>query len=101
MNQKKTISNLIDIIKYPIITDKTTRDIENKVYCFGVDKNSKKSEIKRAIENIFDVKIEKINTIISPPKTKTIGKFKGNVRKYKKAIVKLEDSYTINLFENS
>nr|YP_010951791.1 50S ribosomal protein L23 [Laurencia elata]WMP12730.1 50S ribosomal protein L23 [Laurencia elata] len=101
MSSKKTTSSLIDLIKYPIITDKTTKDIENNVYCFQVNKNSNKSEIKKAIENIFDVKIEKINTTISPPKTKTVGKFKGKVKKYKKAIVKLENSYTINLFENS
>nr|YP_010937708.1 ribosomal protein L23 [Palisada intermedia]WKW95748.1 ribosomal protein L23 [Palisada intermedia] len=101
MSQKKTTSSLIDIIKYPIITDKTTKDIENNVYCFKVNKNSNKSEIKKTIEKIFDVKIEKINTTISPPKTKTVGKFRGKVKKYKKAIVKLENSYTINLFENS
>nr|YP_010951575.1 50S ribosomal protein L23 [Laurencia catarinensis]WMP12514.1 50S ribosomal protein L23 [Laurencia catarinensis] len=101
MNQKKTTSNLIDIIKYPRITDKTTKDIENNVYCFQVDKDSNKCEIKKAIENVFDVKVEKINTTMSPPKTKTIGKFKGKIKKYKKAIVKLKNSYTINLFENS
>nr|CRF40157.1 Ribosomal protein L23 [Laurencia snackeyi] len=101
MSQKKTISSLISIIKYPRITDKTTKDIENNVYCFEVDKNSKKDDIKKAVEKIFDVKVEKINTTMSPPKTKTVGKFKGKVKKYKKAIVKLENSYRINLFENS
>nr|YP_010952009.1 50S ribosomal protein L23 [Laurencia obtusa]WMP12948.1 50S ribosomal protein L23 [Laurencia obtusa] len=101
MNPQKTIGCLIDIVKYPIITDKTTKDIENNVYCFQVDKNSNKSEIKKAIENIFEVKIEKINTSMSPPKTKRVGRFKGKVKRYKKAIVKLENSYTINLFENS
>lgn len=101
MSPQKTISSLIDIVKYPIITDKTTKDIENNVYCFQVDKNSNKSEIKKAIENIFNVKIEKINTTISPPKTKRVGKLKGKVKRHKKAIIKLENSYTINLFENS
>lgn len=101
MSPQKTISNLIDIINYPIITDKTTKDIENNVYCFQVNPKSNKGEIKQAIENIFDVKIEKINTIISPPKTRTVGKFRGKVKKYKKAIIKLKSSYKINLFENS
>nr|WMP11879.1 50S ribosomal protein L23 [Laurencia australis]WMP12090.1 50S ribosomal protein L23 [Laurencia australis] len=100
MNQQTTISSLIDIIKYPRITDKTTKDIENNVYCFQVDKNSNKIDIKKAIENIFDVKVEKVNTTMSPPKTKTVGKFKGKIKKYKKAIVKLKNSYTINLFES-
>nr|ARW68747.1 ribosomal protein L23 [Palisada sp.] len=98
---KRTISSLIDIIKYPIITDKTTKNIDSNVYCFQVDIKSNKKDIKIAIESIFNVKVDKINTNVSPPKYKTVGKFKGKLKKYKKAIVKLKDSYTINLFENS
>nr|YP_009391688.1 ribosomal protein L23 [Laurenciella marilzae]ARW59832.1 ribosomal protein L23 [Laurenciella marilzae] len=96
----KKISNIIDIIKYPIITDKTTKDIENNIYCFQVDKNSNKKEIKIAVENTFNVKVDKINTSIYPTKTKRVGKFKGTITKYKKAIIKLKNSYTINLFES-
>nr|ARW60241.1 ribosomal protein L23 [Laurencieae sp.] len=101
MTLKKQINHLIDIIEYPIITDKTTKNLENNVYCFQVDKKSNKREIKEAIENIFDVKVQQVNTSISSPKTKTVGKFKGKVKRYKKAMIKLKDSYRINLFENS
>ena len=90
----------IDIIKYPIITDKTTKSLENNVYCFKVVKASKKHEIKAAIENIFNVKVENVNTINIPPKKKTLGKFRGRITQYKKAIVKLNKEYKINLFED-
>lgn len=92
--------DLIDIIKYPIITDKTTRSIENNIYYFNVATKSNKIDIKLAIENIFDVKVKKVNTLHSPPKTRTIGKFKGRKAKYKKAIVQLHREYQINLFED-
>nr|YP_009398293.1 ribosomal protein L23 [Thaumatella adunca]ARW67479.1 ribosomal protein L23 [Thaumatella adunca] len=93
--------NIIDIIRYPIITDKTTKNIENNVYYFNVNRKSNKHQIKKAIEQIFNVKVKKINTMNSSPKTKTIGKFKGQTTKYKKAIVKLHEEYKINLFEEN
>lgn len=98
---RKRISEIIDIVHSPIITDKATKNIENNVYCFQVDKSSTKNDIKIAIESIFNVKVDKINTSMSPPKTKRIGKFKGKIKKYKKATIKLKDSYTINLFEDN
>lgn len=91
--------NKIDIIRYPIITDKTTKEIENNTYCFNVNAGSTKDEIKIAIEDIFKVKVKKINTIKNPPKTKTVGRFKGKKTNYKKALIKLHDNYKINLFD--
>lgn len=87
-----------DIIRYPVITDKTTKNIENNTYCFNVIKNSSKTEIKKVLEDIFNVKIKKINTLNNPPKTKTVGRFKGKKTQYKKAIIQLHKEYTINLF---
>nr|YP_009396238.1 ribosomal protein L23 [Melanothamnus harveyi]ARW65428.1 ribosomal protein L23 [Melanothamnus harveyi] len=91
--------NKIDIIRYPVITDKTTKEIENNTYCFNVTANSNKKEIKIAIEEIFKVKVKKVNTITNPPKTKTVGRFKGKKTNYKKALIKLVDNYKINLFD--
>lgn len=91
--------NNIDIIKHPVITDKTTKEIENNTYCFNVTADSNKKEIKKAIEEIFDVKVKKINTIKNPPKTKTVGRFKGKKTIYKKALIKLGENYKINLFD--
>ena len=59
------------IIKYPLITDKATRLLENNQYTFIVDLYSSKFAIKSAIESLFDVKIIKINTCHLPKKKKT------------------------------
>jgi large subunit ribosomal protein L23 len=89
---------LIDLIKKPIITDKTTKMLENNQYCFAVDRHADKYEIKQAVEYIFNVKVKKINTLNLPIKTKTIGKFVGKKTRYKKAIVTLIEQDSINLF---
>nr|YP_009398087.1 ribosomal protein L23 [Gredgaria maugeana]ARW67273.1 ribosomal protein L23 [Gredgaria maugeana] len=100
MIQQNQIKVKPDIIRYPIITDKTTKNIENNSYCFKVTKNSNKTEIKATIEKIFSVKVKKINTLTIPHKTKTIGKFKGRTTQYKKAIIQLDKKYRIKLFED-
>lgn len=98
MSIHKNKRELIDIILYPIITDKTTRIIEDNQYCFSVQYTSSKPDIKKAIEYIFEVKIKRINTLNIKNKTKRVGKFIGKKAKYKKVIVKLYDQYSINLF---
>ena len=92
---------LLNLIKYPIITDKTTKAIEDNTYYFAVDKSINKNQIKEIIEYTFNVKVKKINTQNQPSKIKKLGKFKGRLAKYKKAIIKLHNDYTINIFENS
>lgn len=95
---KLSNKRLIDLIKKPIITDKTTKILENNQYCFAVNRYANKSEIKQAVEYVFNVKVKKINTLNLPIKTKTIGKFIGKKTRYKKAIVTLVEQYSINLF---
>nr|QCI06044.1 ribosomal protein L23 [Delesseria sanguinea] len=92
---------LTELIKYPIITDKTTKNIEDNIYYFAVEKKANKNNIKKAIEYIFNVKVKTINTLNQPKKIKKVGKFKGYISQYKKAIIKLDNKYTINLFEES
>ena len=92
---------LINLIKYPIITDKTTKAIEDNIYYFAVDKKMDKNQIKEAIEYIFNVKVKKVNTLNRPTKVKRLGKYKGNIGQYKKAIIKLYNQYNINIFDNS
>ncbi len=89
-----------DIIRYPIITDKTTKDLENNKYYFKVTKRSTKQQIKKTIENVFEVKVKSINTLNIAPKTKTIGRHKGKITQYKKAIIQLHQNYTIKLFDD-
>jgi len=86
------------VIKYPIITDKATRLLENNQYSFVVNLSSDKITIKAAIEYLFDVKVTKVNTCHLPKKKKRVGKYLGWKSHYKKAIVTLSEGDVINLF---
>nr|BDA98295.1 ribosomal protein L23 [Rhodomonas sp. NIES-1006] len=92
---------LVDLIKYPIITDKATRLLELNQYSFATAKKSTKTEIKSAIEYLFDVKVIAVNTFNSPKKTRRIGKFIGSKPRYKRAIVTLAEGNSINLFSEN
>ena len=98
---KNKIRHLLTIIKKPIITDKTTKLLENNQYCFQVDPRVNKSIIKEAIECIFDVKVKKVNTCHNPPKKRNVGRFTGYKGHYKKAIVTLSTNDKINLFSET
>ena len=86
------------IIKYPLITDKSTRILETNQYSFIVDRYSNKLTIKTAIEYLFNVKVVKVNTCRLPRKKKRVGKYIGWKPQYKKAIVSLAEGDVINLF---
>jgi large subunit ribosomal protein L23 len=86
------------VIKYPIITDKATRLLENNQYSFIVDPFSDKITIKAAIEYLFNVKVVKVNTCHLPRKKKRVGKYIGWKPQYKKAVVTLSEGDVINLF---
>ena len=97
-NFSKYYRSNAQIIKYPIITDKATRLLENNQYTFVVDRYSDKLLIKSAIEYLFNVKVIKVNTSNLPKTQKRVGKYIGWKPQYKKAIVKLSDGDVINLF---
>ena len=85
-----------DIIYAPIITEKTAMLANENKYAFKVDSRANKTEIKQAIESIFNVKVVSINTSNSHPKKRRVGKYTGMTDKYKKAIVKLAEGNSIN-----
>ena len=97
MSNSSTFSNA-NIIKYPLITDKSTRILESNQYTFIVDRYSDKGTIKDAIEYLFNVKVLKVNTCRLPRKKKRVGKYIGWKPQYKKAIVSLAEGDVINLF---
>lgn len=88
-----------DIIIRPIITEKSMKimDAENKI-TFEVAKGSNKTEVKQAVQEIFNVKVEKVNMVNCKPKTKRMGKYVGKTSAVRKAIVKLAEGSDINLF---
>lgn len=90
--------NVNDVIKYPILTEKTYQQMEMQVYSFAVDCRASKIEIKQAVEFIFNVEVEKVNTFNVPKKAKRIGRYHGFTNAYKKAIITLKPGSVINIF---
>ena len=89
-----------DIVKKPIITEQSMENVADKVYVFEVAKSANKIEIRQAIEEIFGVKVAKVNTMNVPGKEKRMGVHSGFRPDWKKAVVRLtEESKTIELFE--
>jgi large subunit ribosomal protein L23 len=92
------LSNYRDIIKAPIITEKSAAIRSNdRKYVFEVDLKANKTQIKEAIEKIFNVKVDSINTVNVHPKKKRVGRYSGFTNKYKKAIVTLAEGNKIDL----
>ena len=93
--------NAYDIIRRPVITEQSMEAVAEKKYVFQVAIDANKTEIKAAVEEIFGVKVAKINTIRMQGKVKRTGAYPAGRRAaYKKAIITLTaDSKTIELFE--
>ena len=92
------MTNYRDIIKAPIITEKSADLVQNQnTITFSVDVKANKTQIKQAIEKIFNVKVESVNTINVKPKKKRVGRYVGKTNKVKKAIVKLKEGSSIEL----
>ena len=90
-----------DIIIKPLLSEKSYAGIKDKKYSFIVAKNANKTQIKLAVEEIFGVKVEKVNTANVRGKLKRQGKYEGYTPDYKKAIVKLKaDSKSIAFFDS-
>ena len=98
--------NSYDLIRKPIISERTMNPVydreglEIKKYTFQVPRCANKIEIKKAVEEVFGVKVASVNTINVTGKLKRMGRYEGRQASYKKAIVTLaKDSKTIEFFE--
>ena len=92
--------NAYDIIKKPLLSEKSYAKISDKIYTFVVDKNATKVDIKNAVEHIFNVQVEKVNTLNYDGKVKRMGRSVGRTASFKKAVVKLTaDSKEIEFFQ--
>lgn len=90
--------DLADLVLRPIVTEKATMLLEQNKYVFEVIIKATKPEIKAAIESLFDVKVQSVNTIRPPRKKRRVGKFLGYKPNYKRAIVTLAEGDSITLF---
>lgn len=89
-----------DIIKRPVITERSTDLMVDKKYTFEVDTRANKTQIKKAVEEIFGVKVASVNTMNYKGKFRRFGRYSGYTRKRKKAIVQLTpDSKELDFFE--
>ena len=90
-----------DVIIKPIITEDSMARLAEKKYTFEVADGATKVEIKKAVEEIFKVKVDKVNTISMKAKDKRVGYHFGKTSEWKKAIVTLTaDSKTIEFFDS-
>jgi len=94
-------SRLADVIRRPLITEKATKALELNQYTFEVDHRAAKPDIKAAVEQLFDVRVIGVRTMNPPRRTRRIGRFAGKRAQVKKAIVRLAEGNTIQLFPES
>jgi large subunit ribosomal protein L23 len=89
-----------DIIRRPVITEKSMASMADKKYTFIVDVHSNKTMVKKAVEEVFGVKVDEVKVMNIMGKNKRVGVHFGKRPDYKKAVVKLtEDSKSIEFFE--
>ncbi|NLL44364.1 MAG: 50S ribosomal protein L23 [Mollicutes bacterium] len=92
------MNNYRDIIKAPIVTEKSGfLNQNNNTVTFSVDVKANKTQIKQAVEKLFNVDVESVNIVNVKPKTRRVGRYVGKTNKVKKAIVKLKEGSSIEL----
>ncbi|QAS27563.1 50S ribosomal protein L23 [Lactiplantibacillus plantarum] len=91
-----------DVILRPVVTESSMADLDDKRYTFDVNVQATKTQVKKAIEEIFDVKVVKVNVMNVKGKLKRQGRYAGYTKKRRKAIVTLSsDSNEIKLFNDN
>jgi large subunit ribosomal protein L23 len=98
MTSRVQSRNLADLILKPIVSEKATIQLEENKYVFDVVLTATKTDIKAAIEDLFEVKVVKINTARLPRKKRRVGRFMGFKPQYKRAVITLAEGDTITLF---
>lgn len=92
---------IIDLVKYPILTEKSVSLIQNSQYTFDVDLKLNKLQIKTLIQDLFNVKVIAVNTHRPPRKKKILGSAKGYRSNYKRVIITLKSGDSIRLITGS
>lgn len=88
------------VIQRPLVTEKSTlgRELHNEV-AFAVDPRASKHDVRRAVEELFSVRVDDVRTMRMPRKTRRVGRFIGHRPQWKKAIVRLAEGQSIEFFE--
>ncbi|MBN1282410.1 MAG: 50S ribosomal protein L23 [Proteobacteria bacterium] len=93
--------NMFEVIKRPLVTEKSTMAQEDNKYTFDVSLKATKADIRRAVEGVFKVTVEEVRTISMPAKYKRVGKNMGKLSPWKKAIVRLKEGDRIEFMEGA
>jgi large subunit ribosomal protein L23 len=88
-----------EVLKRPIVTEKTTLQGEQGRYTFEVDLRANKHQVKEAVEKVFDVDVVSVNIINMPGKRRRYGRHLSKPHRWKKAIIKLSEGQSIGFFE--
>ena len=90
---------ILEILRRPIITEKSTSQQEKSIYTFEVFRNASKQQIKEAVEQAFKVNVIKVNVVTMPTKWRGPGRRRSEVSPWKKAIVTIKQGQKIEYFE--
>lgn len=92
------VKSLFSVIKSPLVTEKSSRDIPNRKYCFWVANDANKIQIKQAVEKVYKVKVSDVSSMIVKGKTKRLRVNQpGKTASWKKALVTLKEGFEIKL----
>lgn len=91
--------NIYEVIRRPVVTEKSTRLSERNKYVFEVDKNANKDQVRLAVEKAFKVGVVEVNVVTVPGETKRMGRRQVTAPAWKKAIVTLREGDKIQFFE--
>ena len=89
------------VLLRPVISEKSYEQITQNKYTFKVHQDAHKTQVRQAVEELFDVKVARVNIVKVPAKPKRRGLIKGTRQGWKKAIVKLHPGQTIQFFEGA
>jgi large subunit ribosomal protein L23 len=89
------------VLLAPVVSEKSYSLITDRKYTFKVHKDAHKTQIRQAVEELFEVKVDSVNVVKVQPKPKRRGFTKGSRPGWKKAIVKLQEGYEIEIFEGA
>jgi large subunit ribosomal protein L23 len=93
--------NPADVLIAPVVSEKSYSGLADRKYTFKVHQDAHKTQVRQAVEQLFDVKVQSVNIIKVQPKPKRRGAIKGVRQGWKKAIVQLQAGQTIEVFEGA
>ena len=93
--------HLNEVLLAPVVTEKAYTGVEDGKYAFRVHPDAHKTQIRHAVEELFDVKVERVNVLMVQPKPKRRGAHRGKKPGWKKAVVQLRAGDTIEIFEGA